>query len=209
MTESLPQPPFAAKLASAIPDIGTASLFAWCWADPVALRPELASALGLVMLMEFLVVHSSVFIGALMASDTRPARKAVGALFLTVVYLFFAASFAFSQGSWWPFAAFFWLLLSRMAAAHASRGADMAEGRRMLFHWFGGIALYILGATAIRSLPVPSGGFAEVAVPWKGWSVLPQEVMAWGLLYYGALALLKLLERREWFTRADDQPVTP
>jgi hypothetical protein len=209
VTEPLPRAPFAAKLASAIPDIGTASLFAWCWIDPVALRPELASALGQLMLMEFLVIHSSAFVGALMVSDARPARKAAGGLFLTAVYMSFAAGFTLSHGSWWPFAGFFWLLLSRGATALAGRNAGIAAGRRMIFYWFGGLALYVLGALAARELPLPAGGFAEVYVPWTGWGMSREGVMAWGLLYFGALALLKLLEKPEWYERADDQPITP
>jgi hypothetical protein len=188
VTEPLSRAPFAAKLASAIPDIGTASLFAWCWTNPVAWRPELASVLGQLMLMEFLVVHSSPFVGGLMASDARPARKLAGGLFLTAVYMFFAAGFTLSQGSWWPFAGFFWLLLSRGATALASRHAGLAAGRRMLFYWFGGFALYLLSGLAVRELPLPA--------------------MAWGLIYFGVHALVKLLERPEWFTRADDEPVT-
>ena len=188
------QVPFAFRFFSALPDLGTAWLFAWCWKNPLGWHPQLASQLGQVMLMEFWVVHSSIFLGALIGGEASRSAKAVAGLILVCFYIPVAGGFAWFNNALWPFAAFAWLLLSRVATGVLGRGPGDYEKKRMRYYWANGAGCYILFVFAAVLLPIPAFGFAHARVPWTGWSITPQEVIAWGFLYYAALAAMKLLE---------------
>ena len=74
----MPEISLASRLGAALPDLATAWLFAWCWKNPLGWHPGFAAALGQIVLMEFLVVHSSVFFAALVSA--AEAGKNVTAL---------------------------------------------------------------------------------------------------------------------------------
>jgi predicted RNA-binding Zn-ribbon protein involved in translation (DUF1610 family) len=192
---------FASRLGSALPDLGTAWLFAWCWKNPLGWQPGLAAALGQIVLMEFLVAHSGAFFAALVSAEpgAGASRGKLGAaLLLCLIYLPFAAAFAAGNGSWWPLGAFAWLLAGRVAMVANSRGWSEFEKKRLHFYWGNGAALYILFCFAAVVLPVPALGFERARVPWSGWAISPQHVMCWGVLYFSALAAMKLLENPRW-----------
>jgi len=202
----IPELSLASRLGSALPDIGTAWLFAWCWKNPLGWHAGLAAALGQIVLMEFLVVHSSIFFAGLVSKEPGGGSGKLGAaLLLCLIYLPFAAGFAAANGSWWPLGAFAWLLLGRVALVANSRGWSDFEGKRLRFYWANGAAFYILFCFAAVLLPVPAFGFAHTRVPFKGWAISPQEVMCWGFLYFSALAAMKLLENPRWIQEMADQ----
>ena len=63
------------RLAAAAPDAALAGLYLWCWIEPLAWRKTLVAELMLVMLVEFLVIHSGPFLGILvMGEDSGTSR---------------------------------------------------------------------------------------------------------------------------------------
>ena len=204
----LPEISLASRVGSALPDIATAWVFGWCWMHPLAWRVDLTAALGQIVLMEFLVVHSSAFFAGMVSSDADGRSKLGAGLLLSLIYLPFAAAFAASNGSWWPLAAFAWLLLGRLAMVANSRGWSDFEKKRLRFYWGNSAALYILFAFVAVFLPVPAFGFAGVRVPWQGWAIPPQDVICWGFLYFSAVAAMKLLENPRWIASMPDQEAT-
>lgn len=201
-----PALPFLSRLASAAPDIGSAWLFAWCWKNPLAWHPQLAMNLGQIMLMEFFVVHASIMLVGLATGDASRSSKLAAGLGVFVIYLPIAGGFAWANNALWPFLAFLWLLLSRIATAVVGRGPSEFEKRRMKYYWANGGACYILAVFAAILLPVPALGFARAKVPWSGWQIRPEEVLCWGFLYFSALAAIKLLENPRRFENADADP---
>jgi hypothetical protein len=191
-----------ARLASAAPDLALAGLFLWCWRSPVAWRPTLASELGILMLMEFFAIHAGIFFFFFAAGGVFVL------LVLLAVYLAVGGAFIYFHGGWWPALALGWLLASQAisAAVLGGRGPATFAKKRQFFYWSQGAACYILlGAVAVM-LPMPRMGFASPharGYVWDSWWRLPpHEVMAWGFLAFGALGLIKLLEKPEWIEGA-------
>lgn len=195
---------FPARLASAAPDLALAGLFLWCWYSPVGLRPTLASELGVLMLMEFFVIHSGFFfLAATPDPDSGMTARVFGVLFVVLgFYLVVGGAFIFFHGGWWPALALGWLMLSQFLSVLVTRGPPDFAKKRQVFYWANGAGYYIVFGFVAVLLPMPQMGFGSRrghGYIWDSWwSIPPQEVMAWGFLTFGALAVTKLLERPEW-----------
>jgi len=195
------------RVASAAPDLATAALFLWCWLAPTAWRPTLASELGSLMMMEFFAIHAGMFLGGT-ASVQREAIgvRLVAAAIVIAFYVPVAGAFAYFHFGWGAFLAFGWLLLARVISMLAGQGSGEFESKRQRFYWGTSVACYVLLVLVVIVLPMPQLGFRNAAdVFWgKGWAVRPQEIIAWGFLYFGALAVTKLCERSEWVERGSE-----
>jgi hypothetical protein len=74
----------------------------------------------------------------------------------------------------------------------------------MRFYWGAAVGYYILSAFAMLLLPLPRLGFRVANVFWdKWWNLNPEDVMAWGLLYFGAMGVTKLLETPQLILREE------
>ena len=199
--QAAPRLPLLHRAAAAAPDAATASVFLWCWLAPTAWRPTLASELGMLMLMEFFALHSAMFLGG----TASVQREGIGARLVVVslvmaFYAPIAGAFAYFHGGWFPFLGFGWLLLARAISVLAGQGSGELEGKRLRFYWGAGVGHYVIFAFVALALPMPKLGFGRaVDVFWdKWWALEPQEVIAWGFLYFAAVALTKLWEKPEW-----------
>lgn len=93
------------SLGAAAPDLVLAGVFLWCWIQPLAWRKTLVAELMLVMLVEFLVVHSGPFLGVLVMgedSGTSRATRLKMLLGLGAVYLLFAGGMSAAFENWGP-----------------------------------------------------------------------------------------------------------
>jgi hypothetical protein len=199
-----PRLPLANRIGSALPDLVMAGLFLWCWLSPLAWHPKLASELGSLVLMLFFTMHSSIFLTAASGGPQDSGRRLVGALIMLAFYLPVAGAFAYFHGGWTPFAGFAWLLLANVATMLAARGPDDFQSRRMRFYWGSAAGYYILAGLAIAVLPLPQLGFRNASVDWPvWWSIDRQNVVAWGLLYFGAMGVTKLLETPQMILREE------
>lgn len=183
---------------SALPDALTALYFLSLWLFPLMYGPHAMRNALLLMLVEFLLLHASVFLGhtAFSASLSRQAKLLrIGGFML--FYAVFIGLWAFVFRAWWPLLAFGWLLLSKFAGVFG-READNAERLvRMKSLWVIGAMAYLGGVFATVMLPLPQLGITEKALasfdmPVTGiWAEQPQTLAAFGLLYFGTLALVK------------------
>lgn len=195
----------AERLVSSLPELLTALLFLFCWMAPRAWRPTLTMELGTVMLMEFFVMHSSFIFIALSSNEQAGLGSKLGALSAAAAfYLPVAGAFAWFNGGWWPLLAFAWLFLMRAVTVLQASGSGAFERKRQRFHWAAAVGFYVLAAFATMIPPMPRFGYLLGSVPWTGWNVAPQNVMAWGVCYFGAIALLRLLEKPEWVEEHDE-----
>jgi hypothetical protein len=202
MTVDPPQLPLANRIGCALPELAMAALFLWCWLSPLAWQPTLASSLGSLMLMQFFAMHASVFLAAA-AGTNGGAGRLVAALVMLAFYIPIAGAFAYFHGGWTPFAGFAWLLLASIATMLAARGPEEFQNKRMRFYWGAAAGCYILSAFATM-LPLPRLGFRTADVFWdKWWAIKPEDAMAWGLLYFGAMGVTKLLETPQMILREE------
>ena len=197
------------RAAAAAPDLATALVFLWCWLSPTAWRQTLASDLGLIMLMEFFALHSAMFFGGAASAQRESASvRFVTVIVVTAFYLPVAGAFSYFHGGWWPFLAFAWLLSSRAILLLAGRGSGDFESKRQRFYWGAAVGHYIVFAFVAFMLPLPQLGFRNATgVFWDlWWAVKPHEVIAWGFLYFTAMAVTKLVEKREWI-ESNGEPI--
>jgi hypothetical protein len=186
------------QLFAALPDAITAALFLTGWIAPSTLGPEYVTNLTLVMLIEFIVMHSSAFYSVLAANSSVSRGRRVAMLSgLTAFYLLFIAAFALIFHSSWPIFAFAWLFASRFIHIWTHPVQDAAETKRMMALWAASGITYIFGAILTVLLPLPRLGItpefvASMHLSGSGeWVERPYTVLAFGAVYFAVQAWVK------------------
>ena len=186
------------RALAALPDALTAGAYAWAWLQPLRFGDDVVKTLMLVMLMEFLVVHSGGFLGVTVLSDgfTR-VHKSLSILGFGCFYLLFAVAFSLAFHAWWPVFTFLWLLGSRFALVWLSPLPRQDEVGRQMSLWALSVAAYLAAVFAGVLLPLPSLGLSAGVMPKLAleggglWIEKPWTVLASGLLYFSAMAWSK------------------
>lgn len=191
--------PLAARAFSALPDAITAATFLCAWIAPGLIGYERVRDLMLVMLIEFIVMHSGgMTSGILGMTDVSRTKRALSLTGLTMFYMMFVLAFSFAFSSTWPIWAFLWLFVSRFLQLFTS-GAEMeTKMQRMLGGWVISGMAYIAGVFATALIPLPRFGITPQVVegmhlPGSGlWIDKPWTVLAFGTFYFAVLAWSKL-----------------
>jgi hypothetical protein len=198
MTDSTSAHGVAQRLAFALPDAVSAATFALIWVAPLAFGPHAVRNAMLLMLIEFIMVHSAGFLGTLLFASDKPRRTRIGALLgMGLFYTLFVAAFCLAFDAWWPLAAFAWLLLGKLIVIMDGGAMSEQKKQRMQTGWGLGVAAYIGGVFLTTLLPVPRLGMGadiqpQFGLPGSGlWVEEPQRVIAFGLLYFGFLSWSK------------------
>ena len=186
------------RLFAGLPDAITATLFLIAWIDPSIPGPEYVKNLMLVMLIEFIVMHSSAFYSFIAADDgDSPVKRSLMLIGLSAFYLTFVAGFALAFDSTWPLFAFAWLFVSRFIHLWIHPAQSGAQAGRMMALWGASAAAYLIGAFATVMLPLPALGITPEVIgsmhlPGSGeWIERPYTVLAFGALYFGVQAWVK------------------
>lgn len=198
MRASLPS-----RLLSALPDAGMAAFFGLLWIAPTVLAPGAIKTGMLIMLVEFILIHASALLGSMLLGEKASTRQKLGVMLgLGALYLLFIAAFALAFQQWWPIVAFVWLMLGKASLAF-DRGLPNAERQhRLQATWAASCLFYIVGVFLTVFLPVPRLGITHAVVsaaqlPGSGlWVDRPQTVIAFGFVYFAALAWIKSLDWR-------------
>jgi hypothetical protein len=187
-----------ARAFAAAPDAITALCYAITWIAPFAWSQDAVKNLMLVMLMEFLVVHSGGFLGAtVLAPDISKAKKSLAILGFGAFYLMFAGAFSLAFKAWWPVLTFVWLLVARFALVWLSPLPREDEQGRQMTLWGVSVAAYLFAVFAGVLLPLPRLGVTGEILPQLGlsggglWVEQPHTVLCSGLLYFSLMAWSK------------------
>ena len=186
------------RLFAALPDAITASVFLVAWTAPAQLGPDSVRNLTLVMLIEFIVLHSSVFYAVIVAADGVARGKRILWLSgLSALYLTFVLGFSLAFSSSWPLFAFGWLFVSRFLHIWTRKSEGIDAGRSMTTIWAAGVGAYLLGAFATVMLPLPPLGITpefieSMHLTGSGeWIDRPYTVLAFGAFYFAVQAWVK------------------
>ena len=186
------------RLFAALPDALTCIAYLWTWLQPLRFDSDAVKTLMLVMLIEFLVVHSGGFLGVTVLSDgTSKLRKSFALLGLGCFYLMFAAAFSLAFDAWWPVWTFLWLLGSRFALVWLSPIPRESEADRQMALWGLSVAAYLGAVFAGVFLPLPELGIRHELLSSFGltggglWVEKPQTVIASGAIYFAIMAVSK------------------
>jgi hypothetical protein len=190
---------FLWRAVSALPDVALGILFLVTWIDPRVFGEGVLKYALLTMLMEFIVVHSSGFMGfVLWGSSLGAVKKTLATLGFGVFYSGFLVGFALGFDAWWPVWAFWGLTFNRLTSALLSREAAGKARERITNEWGMSAAMYLLWVFATIPPWVPALGItpeviASARLPGTGsWVEEPYRVIAAGAGYFLSQAFLEL-----------------
>ncbi|MCP5144218.1 MAG: hypothetical protein H6978_05290 [Gammaproteobacteria bacterium] len=209
MTDSATQArlPLLQRLLHAAPDVITAGVFLVTWITPRHWRDGMVAELMLVMLVEFILIHSAPFLGSVvMASEMSLGKRLATLAGFALFYSLFIGAFAASFESWWPVMAFAWLIGAKVVAMVGGDRQSAGEVARMRGYWGLSALFYICTVMATLFIPLPRLGIIEhghaYGIGGSGeWVSRPHIVVAAGFLYFSLLAFTKLTERPSWWQK--------
>jgi hypothetical protein len=193
---------------SALPDAVSAGFFLLVWVAPMALGAGSVKTAMLIMMVEFIMVHSAGFLGTTAyAENISRANKVKALIGFTLFYLVFILSFSLIFAEWWPIIAFGWLLLAKFGIALDRRAPASDQRTRAQSGWGLSVIAYLGGVFSTLILPIPRLGISKELqplfdIPGSGeWVDNPHTVVAFGALYFGFLAWVKW---KDWLLPANE-----
>lgn len=181
-----------------LPDFALAGTFLATWIAPYTFGEKFVSHLLLLMLLEFINVHSSAFMGHVLMAPQPREKKAAALLRLGCFYSLFIGAFALSFHVVWPLIAFWGLTFNRLAGALFGAAPDGLEKEYIQYGWGMSVMFYVLGATLTLFLPLPALGVtrdvivAQEFTSTGAWISQPWRVMAFGAFYFAAMGWAEL-----------------
>lgn len=188
--------------ASIAGDGALAATYLATWIEPDGRWARPIGNLMLVMLLEFVIIHSAAFMGRTWTTRATLAARTKTMLGFGVFYLLFAAAWAASFGVWWPVIAFLVLVLNRLVSMFYDPDPSEVTREAHERQWAMATVFYLAFASATTFLPIPRFGINEAArlaadLPGSGlWISQPHQVIAFGFLYFAATATAAT--RRRW-----------
>ncbi len=187
-----------AGLLSALPDFGFASVFLITWLSPYAFGRFMVKWLLLVMLLEFIIIHSAAFMGIVAFRSGSRASRVARIFGIALFYSVFAGAFSFAFKSVWPITAFWGQTLNRMLGVILGQGRSLGQKVVVMAGWGASTAFYLIACVVTSALPVPRLGItadvvAAQEIPGGGlWVEHPEKVIAFGVVYFGLTAWSEL-----------------
>lgn len=169
------------------------------WVSPGLLGVERVRDVVLLMLMEFVVIHSSAFMGtAAWGGFGGRWPRGVAIVGLGLFYSLFVGGFALVFKTWAPLAGFWLLTLNRLSGALLAP-AEGEDASRVMKGWATSTFFYLIAVFTTTFLPIPALGItpevidaADIPGDSGLWVSKPYTVVAAGFLYYTACALSEL-----------------
>lgn len=191
-----------AGLITALPDFGFAGVFLVTWIRPSTFGPFMVKWLLVVMLVEFIIIHSAAFMGVVgFAAGTRAVRS-LRIAGLGAFYTLFAGAMSWVFRSWFPITAFWGQTLNRLLGVILGQGQDVGQKAVVMAGWAASTVFYLLGCFATILLPIPRLGITSAVVaaqriPGGGlWVEHPEKVIAFGAIYFGLTAWSEITSHR-------------
>jgi len=187
-----------ASLLNALPDFGMGLTFILAWIAPGMFGKGMVSNLLLVMMMEFVILHSSAFMGVVLLSGMKRRKKSISLIGIGLLYSSFVVAFSYVFGSWWPVAAFWGMILNRLLGVLMKKPEPVNERIVLAKSWVVGMICY-LGFVMVTSIvPLPAFGVTSdmitgvIGNAGGSWVEEPQTVLAFGFLYFCTTATSEL-----------------
>ena len=185
-------------LFNALPDFAFAAVFLVTWVAPRTFGDQMVKWLLLVMLMEFIVIHSAAFMGTVALSNADRGKRTMGILGFGLLYTLFAGGFSLGFRSWWPLGSFWGQTGNRLLGVIVGQVPDEEQQAFIRRGWAATAMFYLLGCFATVLLPVPRLGLTPAVVatqhiPGGGmWVNQPWRVLAFGFLYFALVGWSEL-----------------
>jgi len=172
------------------------------WINPQWLGIEFVRWFVLLMVVEFIVVHSTGFLGGIAFSDEAPRRRLIGTALVGGFYTLFLLGAALGFKSWWPIISFWSLTLNRLLGAVIIGGDQEAARAYVGRTWVAGVLFYLLAVFPTTILPMPEFGITSsvrraLDLPGEGlWISEPHRAVIFAMLYFGLVGFSELYSHR-------------
>lgn len=183
------------------------------WVDPYSLGNNMPQYLLLVMLMEFIIIHSAGFMGAVIYGGGERKKRIVVVIGLGLFYSLFVAGFALSFGEWWPLWTFWLLIFNRLMSGMFDGDSNEAKKKLMMGMWVINVVCYLVGVFATTLLPVPELGVTPQVISAMNlsgegvWIEEPYRVLAFGWFYFTVVGLFEFMMPR-WMKKSQTPTFT-
>lgn len=167
----------------------------------------------LVMLLEFIIIHSSAFMGTVLLASGPRVRRAWRVVGLGLFYSLFVGSFALAFKALWPLWSFWGLTINRMMSVLVGQAPEGEEREFLQRGWAACALAYLVFAFVTIILPLPRLGITpdvvrSAALQGEGlWVDQPWRVLAFGFLYFLGVGLSELFDHR-WLRSGKVAPST-
>jgi len=175
---------------NAVADFCFAAVFLITWIAPNTFGEHTLRFLMLVMMMEFVVVHSSAFMGNVMISRANRGAQATALAGFGLFYSLFAGAFALAFKTWWPITMFWGQTLNRMLGVLFGQVPDDDQKTFIQRSWIASVLLYLVSAFVTIVMPMPRLGITSAVIAAQQihssglWVEQPQRVLAFGVMYF-------------------------
>jgi hypothetical protein len=193
---------------SSLPDFAMGLAFLATWIDPYSLGNDMPQYLLLVMLMEFIIIHSAGFMGVIIYGEGDRKRRILFVIGLGFFYSLFVVGFALAFGEWWPLWAFWILIFNRLMSGLFEGDNSETKKKFVMGMWAVGVFCYLVGVFATTLLPVPELGITPQVISGMNlsgggvWIDEPYRVLAFGFFYFTAVGLFEFFASR-WINKME------
>lgn len=183
-------------------DLVVAALFLLTWITPEASLALPLSAALLTMLLEFIVVHSTGFMGAAVLDNGSRRKRVLSVLGLGVFYTLFVGGFSLAFQTWWPLTAFWALTLNRSLTIILDPSPGPAQRMHIRKSWAAVTVSYLAAVFFTTLVPMPELGIDRAVVSAAGlsgsglWVDHPERVVAAGFLHFSMCGVSAFLGHR-------------
>lgn len=185
-------------LIAALPDLALGATFLITWFHPATFGEKAVSGFLLLMLLEFITVHSAGFMGVVLVSGWTKRKRLLALLGLGCLYTIFVGGFALSFGEWWPVWSFWLLMANRLLGVLIGQAPEGREKVFIMASWAASVFFYVAFVFLTSFAPMPAFGLTPefvggLGLPGGGlWIEEPHRVIAFGFLYFLAMGLAEL-----------------
>lgn len=183
------------------------------WIDPFSLGNNMPQYLLLVMLMEFIIIHSAGFMGVVIYGSGERKKRILLVIGLGLFYSLFVAGFALSFGEWWPLWAFWLLIVNRLMSGMFEGDNNEEKKKVVMGMWVINVVCYLVGVFATTLLPVPELGITPHVISAMNlsgegvWIEEPYRVLAFGWLYFTVVGLFEFMMPK-WMKKTQPPALT-
>ncbi|MDR3415726.1 MAG: hypothetical protein P4L83_06030 [Nevskia sp.] len=188
---------------AALPDLVTAAGLLLVW-----LRPDLTGTAWVgrgvaTVLLEFFVIHAGGFFAVVLFGGAPRLKRSLYLGGLAALYLPLVAAYAWAMHAWWMVGAFLWLGFTKVQAVWGGRVDEDRERKQWaaMVTWAASVVAYLGAVCASAFVDWPEFGVTpavRAAAGFSGgglWEAHPHTALAGGVLYFCAMALVRMLVR--------------
>jgi hypothetical protein len=188
-----------ADFLAALPDFALAASFAIGWVRPHTPGIPPVRRLVMIVLLEFFIVHSSGFLGAVAIGERRRSQTIAFTLGLGAFYTLFLVAFSIGFDDWWLLVSFWLLMGNRLLGLIIGQPPDDRRQMFVMSSWALSVAAYLFAVTIGAVTEPPALGLTQAVVKAQEfsigglWTEKPQTALVAGAVYFTIIALWELL----------------